>query len=93
MMRGGVSDFIIGICFTQYLWYMQTEIKDDHLQKTFQTTALPERIAKLDAHAAVALSPVCTVHFNLEVTIVSSTCCKSTNGKNLKQTKRKRSGS
>lgn len=46
-------------------------------------TVLPERIAKVNADAVVSLPPFCTVHFNLEMTIVSSTCCKSTNGKNL----------
>ncbi len=53
------------------------------LQKKVQTTTLPERITKINIDAAVALPPVGTVHFNLEVTIVSSTCCKSTDGKNL----------
>lgn len=60
-------------------------MKDNHEQERFQAANLPEGIAKLDVDAAVALPPVCTVHFNLELTIVSSTCCKSTDGKNLKQ--------
>lgn len=64
---------------------MKTRITDDHVQEKFQTAALPERISKVHVDAAVALPPVSAVHFNLEMTIVSSTCCKSTNGKNLKE--------
>lgn len=63
--------FFIGSGFTQYV----IKVKE----------SLPERVAELDVDTAVALPPVCTVHFNLELTVVSSTCCKSANGKNLKQ--------
>lgn len=59
------------------------ETQGGRLQKEAQTTTLPERIAKINVDAEVTLPPVCTVHFNLEMTIVSSTCCKSTDGKNL----------
>lgn len=45
---------------------------------------IPERIAKIDVDAEVT-PPVGTVHFNLEVTIVSCTRCKSTDGKNLEE--------
>lgn len=63
------------------IWHKNHRWK--YTTKEAQTTALPERIAKLNVDAAVTLPPVCTVHFNLEMTIVSSTCCKSTDGKNL----------
>lgn len=59
------------------------ETAADIISKKAQTTTLPERIPEINVDAEVTLPPVCTVHFNLEMTKVSSTCCKSTNGKNL----------
>lgn len=55
------------------------------INKNNTKSNLPKRIAKINFDAEVALPPACTVHFNLEMTIVSSTCCKCTNGKNLRK--------
>lgn len=48
-----------------------------------QEVTLPKGVTKLNVDASVAVPPVCTVHFNLHPSIVSPTCCKGTNGKNL----------
>lgn len=48
---------------------------------------LPEGVTKVNVDAAVAVPPVCTVHFNLHLSIVTPTCCKGTNGKNLLENK------
>lgn len=48
-----------------------------------QEVTLPEGVIKLDVDASVVVPLVCTVHFNLHLSIVSPTCCKGTNGKNL----------
>lgn len=80
------------LSFYTVSWYTHTKVEDNPVQEGFQGTSLPERVAEANVDTAVALTPVCTVHFNLELTIVSSTCCKSANGKNLKQEERSRSG-
>lgn len=52
-----------------------------------QEVGLPEGVTELNVDALVAVPPVCTVHFNLHPSIVSPTCCKGTNGKNLLENK------
>lgn len=49
----------------------------------WKAAVLPEWIAEVEHDRVVTLPSVSTVHFNLEMTIVASACCKSTNCKDL----------